>query len=149
MSALASTSALAATFVYVSNAEDGEIGAYSMQADGALKALARVQAAKVVMPMAVSPNRRLLYAASYFAKVPVLSLWGDNSVGAKQTVNGDARRNGCRDAVNAIKAAGGRAALAVLPDLGIRGNSHMMMMDRNNLQVADVILKWLAENAAR
>ncbi len=88
-------------------------------------------------------------AASYFAKVPVLSLWGDNSVGAKQTVNGDARRNGCRDAVNAIKAAGGRAALAVLPDLGIRGNSHMMMMDRNNLQVADVILKWLAENAAK
>ncbi|TMG73178.1 MAG: lactonase family protein, partial [Betaproteobacteria bacterium] len=36
MSALASTSALAATFVYVSNAEDGEIGAYAMQADGAL-----------------------------------------------------------------------------------------------------------------
>src|SRR6266849_4641497 len=64
MSALASSSALAATFVYVSNAEDGEIGAYSMQADGALKPLARTQAAKVVMPMAVSPNRRLLYAAS-------------------------------------------------------------------------------------
>jgi len=40
MSALASTSALAASFVYVSNAEDGEIGAYSMQADGALKPLA-------------------------------------------------------------------------------------------------------------
>ena len=68
---------------------------------------------------------------------------------AKQTVNGDARRNGCRDAVNAIKAAGGRAALAVLPDIGIKGNSHMMMMDRNNLQVAEVILKWLAENGAR
>src|SRR5437773_2527115 len=64
MSALASTSALAATFVYVSNAEDGEIAAYAMQADGALKALVRTQAAKVVMPMAVSPNRRLLYAAS-------------------------------------------------------------------------------------
>src|SRR6267143_3131497 len=64
ISALASSSALAATFVYVSNAEDGEIGAYSMQADGALKPLARTQAAKVVMPMAVSPNRRVLYAAS-------------------------------------------------------------------------------------
>src|SRR5260221_8187655 len=61
---LASASALAGTFVYVSNAEDGEIGAYAMQADGALKPLARTQAAKVVMPMAVSPNRRLLYAAS-------------------------------------------------------------------------------------
>ena len=64
MSALVSTSALAATFVYVSNAEDGDIGAWSMQADGALAPLARVQAAKAVMPMAVSPNRRLLYAAS-------------------------------------------------------------------------------------
>src|SRR5712671_90262 len=64
MSALAGTSALAATFVYVSNAEDGEIGAYEMRADGALAPLARAQAAKVVMPMAVSPNRRLLYAAS-------------------------------------------------------------------------------------
>ncbi len=64
MSALASTPAPAATFVYVSNAEDGEIGAYAMQADGTLKALARTQVAKTVMPMAVSPNRRLLYAAS-------------------------------------------------------------------------------------
>ena len=64
MSALVSTSALAGTFVYVSHAEDGDIGAWSMRADGALAPLARVQAAKVVMPMAVSPNRRLLYAAS-------------------------------------------------------------------------------------
>jgi 6-phosphogluconolactonase len=64
MSALVSASALAGTFVYVSNAEDGDIGAWSMQADGALAPLARMQAAKAVMPMAVSPNRRLLYAAS-------------------------------------------------------------------------------------
>ncbi len=68
MSALVSLAggapAAAGTFVYVSNAEDGEIGAYSLQADGALKALARVQAAKVVMPMAVSPNGRHLYAVS-------------------------------------------------------------------------------------
>jgi len=64
MSALASTPAPAATFVYVSNAEDGEIAAYAMQPDGTLKALARTQVAKTVMPMAVSPNRRLLYAAS-------------------------------------------------------------------------------------
>jgi 6-phosphogluconolactonase len=64
MSALVSTSALAGTFVYVSNAEDGDIGAYRMAPDGALKPLARVPAAKVVMPMTVSPNRRFLYAAS-------------------------------------------------------------------------------------
>ena len=49
-------------------------------------------------------------------------------------VNGDDRRNGCLAAVNAIKAAGGRATFYVLPEHGIKGNSHMMMMDKNNLQ---------------
>jgi len=84
--------------------------------------------------------------AATFKSVPTLSLWGDYSVGAKETVNGDKRRDTCLAAVNAIKAAGGRAALALLPDQGIKGNSHMMMMDKNNLQVADVLLKWLGEN---
>ena len=54
----------AGTFVYVSNAEDGDIAVYSMQADGSLKAGERAKAAKLVMPMAVSPDRRFLYAAS-------------------------------------------------------------------------------------
>jgi len=60
----AAGSALAGTFVYVSNAEDGDIGVYAMKADGALEPGARVPAAKVVMPMAVSPDKRLLYAHS-------------------------------------------------------------------------------------
>jgi hypothetical protein len=30
-----------------------------------------------------------------------------------------------------------------LPKLGIRGNSHMLMQDRNNLQLADLILSWI------
>ena len=55
--------ALAATFVYVSNADDGDIGIYTLQADGSLKAGPRVAAAKVVMPMAVSPDKRFLVAA--------------------------------------------------------------------------------------
>lgn len=56
--------ATAATFVYVSNAEDGDIRTYAMQPDGALVPRARVPAAKLVMPMTVSPDRRFLYAAS-------------------------------------------------------------------------------------
>ena len=56
--------ALAGTFVYVSNADDGDIGTYSMQPDGTLQPGARVKAAGVVMPMAVSPDRRFLYAAA-------------------------------------------------------------------------------------
>ena len=59
-----SASALAATFVYVSNADDGDIGMYRLQDTGELQPGARVRAASVVMPMAVSPDRRFLYAAS-------------------------------------------------------------------------------------
>ena len=33
----------------------------------------------------------------------------------------------------------------LLPEHGIMGNSHMMMMDRNNLQVADRLRNWIAQ----
>ena len=45
--------------------------------------------------------------------------------------------------LDAVRAAGGRADVVNLPQAGIKGNSHMMMMDKNNLQVADVIQGWL------
>src|SRR5690349_5782611 len=61
LAAAASTSA--ATFVYVSNAGDGDISMFRMEADGALQSLGRVPAGKLVMPMAVSPDKRHLYAA--------------------------------------------------------------------------------------
>jgi len=32
------------------------------------------------------------------------------------------------------------------PDRGIRGNSHMIMQDKNNLQIADLILQWIEEH---
>jgi 6-phosphogluconolactonase len=54
---------VAGTFVYVSNAEDGEIGMYTLQADGSLQPGPRVAAAKIVMPMAISPDKRFLIAA--------------------------------------------------------------------------------------
>jgi hypothetical protein len=61
---------------------------------------------------------------------------------------GDARHDGCVKAVNLMKDGGGCATFLLLPENGIAGNSHMMM-DKNNLQVADVIQKWILENAAR
>ena len=53
----------AATYVYVSNAEDGDIGLYTLQADGSLKPGERFKASKLVMPMAVSPDKKFLIAA--------------------------------------------------------------------------------------
>src|SRR5258708_21100788 len=59
---LCSAPALAGTFVYVSSAEDGDIGVYSLQPDGSLQPGARAAAAKIVMPLAGSPDRPFLYA---------------------------------------------------------------------------------------
>src|SRR5258705_13704473 len=55
---------VAATYVYVSNAEDGDISMYTMQADGSLQPGARVKVAATVMPMVVSHDRKFLFAAS-------------------------------------------------------------------------------------
>ena len=63
MSLVSSASALATTFVYVSNADDGDIGMYTLQANGSLQPGPRFKAAKLVMPMAVSPDKRFLVAA--------------------------------------------------------------------------------------
>ena len=48
------------------------------------------------------------------------------------------------DFAAAVRAAGGRADVIDLPAVGIRGNSHMMMMDRNNAEIAALIQDWLA-----
>ncbi len=36
--------------------------------------------------------------------------------------------------------------MTYLPDLGIFGNSHMILQDKNNLQAADLILKWIHQH---
>jgi 6-phosphogluconolactonase len=74
--------ASAATFVYVSNAEDGDIGVYRMQDSGELQPGARAKAASIVMPMTISPDRRFLYAASRSKPYLVHVYTIDRSTGA-------------------------------------------------------------------
>jgi len=65
---------VAKTFVYVSNAQDGNIDAYVMDTgNGALTPIGKTDAAKLVMPMAVSPNKKTLYAVIRSQPVRVLS----------------------------------------------------------------------------
>ncbi|MDI4233525.1 beta-propeller fold lactonase family protein [Bradyrhizobium sp. 31Argb] len=53
----------AKTFVYVSNAQDGNIDAYTMDTStGSLTPIGKAEAGKLVMPMAVSPDKKHLYA---------------------------------------------------------------------------------------
>ena len=72
--------------------------------------------------------------------IPMAVIYGDN---AKEHPRwGQIRRNVVGYA-DAIKGAGGSVDLIDLPDIGIKGNTHMVMMDRNSDEVADVIQKWL------
>ncbi len=74
--------AQAATFVYVSNAEDGDIGTYTLLPDGNLLPGARVGAGKPVMPMSVSPDRRFLYAVVRSKPFSVITYAIDPKTGA-------------------------------------------------------------------
>jgi hypothetical protein len=47
-----------------------------------------------------------------------------------------------------VNAAGGNVQVMMLSDMGIHGNSHMLMQDMNNLQIADLILAWMDNNLA-
>jgi hypothetical protein len=50
--------------------------------------------------------------------------------------------------IAALKSAGGRAKFLLLPEAGHKGNSHMLMMDKNNLAIADLIIGWIGESVA-
>jgi len=61
--AVSSVSGLAATFVYVSNADDGDIGIYTLQPDGSLRPGSHFKAQSQITLMAVRPDKRFLAAA--------------------------------------------------------------------------------------
>jgi len=83
-----------------------------------------------------------------FSKVATMMVLGDNTAGS-DTPNGDERRKLCNQSVDAINAAGGVAKMLDLPAAGIKGNGHMLMMEKNNLQIADVIIGWLGQSIAK
>jgi pimeloyl-ACP methyl ester carboxylesterase len=71
--------------------------------------------------------------------IPMAVLYGDN---AKDHPRWGKIRQNVHDYAGLLRQAGASVDLIDLPDIGIKGNTHMMMMDRNSDQVADVIQKW-------
>ena len=51
-----------------------------------------------------------------------------------------------REFVGCINRYGGNATLVELPKIGIRGNSHFLMQEKNNDTIAAHILQWLRTN---
>ncbi len=78
-----------------------------------------------------------------YMKMPILVLFGDY---VDLSPRWAPRLKQCREFAEAMKKAGGKTELVVLPDLGIKGNSHMLMQDSNSLELAAWLVAWLNKN---
>ena len=76
------------------------------------------------------------------ARVPFLSVFGDYLAGTMWQPFADE----CRELAEKLDAAGGTARHLALADIGITGNSHMLMMEQNSSEVADLLIRWLEEH---
>lgn len=113
--------------------------------NAALKNPGKVKAMVVVEPSGSPDPDKTDFAP--LRSVPMLWVWGDylGEYGFWTSIK--QRQERVRAAV---QKAGGSGDLLDLPARGIRGNSHMLMMDRNSDQIAALIQQWLvAKGLAR
>ncbi len=73
------------------------------------------------------------------AKIPMLIVVGDHWDTPQPPPE-------CVKERDQIDGAGGDFTFMSLPEKGLKGNSHMFMQDKNNLQVADLILDWIGRH---
>jgi pimeloyl-ACP methyl ester carboxylesterase len=86
------------------------------------------------------------------ATLPILVLFGDHRdtpTGIGTLPSWQISFDSCQALIGRLKAAGGQAQMLNPPDRGIRGNSHMIMQDKNSLQIADLILQWIDERVRK
>ncbi len=105
-----------------------------------------------VMPSAAGPLSPEAVSLSDFQKLtrfPIVIYYGDNFPVDPTTERGQdnwrVRLLMARLWVDAINKYGGDARLVHLPAIGIRGNTHFLMSDLNNVQIADHVSQFLAQ----
>ena len=76
-------------------------------------------------------------------KIPLQVVWGDN-VDKSASYSNSLKHS--KLFVETINKYGGKAQLLMLPDAGLKGNTHIPFADMNNVDVADLLSKFLAEN---
>ncbi|HYZ32525.1 MAG TPA: esterase [Crenalkalicoccus sp.] len=104
----------------------------------ALHAPDKVKAVIAIEPSGAPPAET---DAAALQAIPHLVVWGDHMQGHPfwEKVRANVTRW-----QEQIRAAGGTADTLDLPAEGIRGSSHMMMMDDNNAEIAGRIQAWIA-----
>lgn len=97
----------------------------------------------------LSPQAVPLANFQKLTRIPIVIYYGDNFPTEPTTERGQdnwrVRLAMARLWVAAINKHGGDAQLVHLPEIGIRGNTHFPMSDLNNVQIADLVSKFLAE----
>jgi hypothetical protein len=82
-------------------------------------------------------------------RLPLLIIYGDNIPEQRMDLPAQdswrARLQMARQWRDAVNRHGGDVTLVHLPEVGIKGNTHFPMSDLNNLQIADLVSKFLAE----
>ena len=82
-------------------------------------------------------------------KIPIVVYFGDN-IPSEPTNNWGqdnwrVRLNLARNWEKVMKKYGGDVSIVYLPDMGVKGNTHFLMADLNNVQVADIMEHWMKE----
>jgi pimeloyl-ACP methyl ester carboxylesterase len=77
-----------------------------------------------------------------FKNIALLSVFGDYTNQYPAWVDWS---NGCKASVARVREVGGQAENIMLPEIGITGNTHMLMMERNSDSIADVVIAWLSK----
>lgn len=84
-------------------------------------------------------------------KIPMVVYFGDNIITGSEPDkhwgldNWRVRLNLARKWEQVMKKHGGDVQVVYLPDIGIKGNTHFLMADLNNQEVADTMEKWLKD----
>ena len=117
---------------------------FAMQAAGRFPDL--VKALVLVEPVGISDREEDFAAIRH---IPQLFIWGDYMSGEYEPVHSwvqsfrtsEAAWRACMDRLHTDY------TWLSLPERGIRGNSHMLMMDDNNAEIAEMIFAWLSERS--
>lgn len=116
--------------------------------DAAMVSTNGIKGLVLVEPGGCEADRWTQEQLATFSKIPVLAVFGDHldvNTGTKGFSWEDAYKD-CNKFISRLKQAGGNAEMLHLPEHQVYGNSHMMMMDTNNLQVADLLIDWMKKN---
>ena len=97
----------------------------------------------------LSPEAVSLEDFQKLTRIPIIIYYGDNIPTEPTERRGEdnwrVRLAMARLWVDAVNKHGGDARLVHLPEIGIRGNTHFLFSDLNNVQIADQVSKFLAE----